>query len=119
MLRQLSVDQFLLERDELPYGGRWAELVEGIPISSAARPRHGNVILNISKSLAECHPAPRISGTPALIWACCWLANRTRCVTRPSSYFLDGPRFAESDKPFTDATPAFVVELASPPTAAA
>ncbi|MFO1093689.1 MAG: Uma2 family endonuclease [Planctomycetaceae bacterium] len=29
------------------------------------------------------------------------------------SYFLDGPRFAESDKLFTEARPAFVIELAS------
>jgi Uma2 family endonuclease len=113
MLRQLSVDQFLLERDALPYGGRWAELVEGIPICfEPPDPVHGNVILNISKSLAD------FIHRTGLGYACfdlgLLLAREPDTLRYPAvSLFVDGPLFAESDKLFTDATPAFVVELAS------
>lgn len=113
MLRQLSVDQFLDEREDLPFCGRWAELVEGIPICfEPPDPVHGNVILNVSKMLAD-----YIQRT-GLGYACfdlgLLLARDPDTLRYPAvSYFVDGPRFAESDKLFTEATPAFVIELAS------
>lgn len=113
MLRQLSVDQFLRERDDLPFNGRWAELVEGIPICfEPPDPVHGNVILNLSKALAEFIQA---SGLGYACFDLGLLLSRDPDTLRfPAvSYFLAGPRFAESDKEFTEAMPAFVVELAS------
>lgn len=113
MLRQISVDQFLQEREELPYQGRWAELVEGIPICfEPPDPAHGNVILNVSKTLAE------FIQQTGLGYACfdlgLLLAREPDTLRFPAvSYFLQGPRFAESDKLFTEATPDFVIELAS------
>lgn len=113
MLRQISVDQFLMEREDLPFNGRWAELVEGIPICfEPPDPVHGNVILNVSKTLAD------FIQQTGLGYACfdlgLLLDREPDTLRYPSvSYFLDGPRFAESDKLYTDATPAFVIELAS------
>jgi Uma2 family endonuclease len=115
MLRQLSVDQFVEEREELPYGGRWAELVEGIPICfEPPDPVHGNVILNVSKLLADY--IQRTGRGYACFDLGLLLSRDPDTLRYPSvSYFLDGPRFAESDKVFTEATPAFVIELASSP----
>lgn len=113
MLRQLSVDQFLEEREELPFSGRWSELVEGIPICFEPPDLvHGNVILNVSKVLAD------FIQQSGLGYACfdlgLLLARDPDTLRYPAvSYFLDGPRFAESDKTFTEARPAFVIELAS------
>jgi Uma2 family endonuclease len=115
MLRQLSVDRFLEEREELPFSGRWAELVEGIPIVfEPPDPVHGNVILNVSKTLADYIQRTGVG------YACfdlgLLLARDPDTLRYPAvSYFVDGPRFAESDKLFTEATPAFVIELASSP----
>ncbi|MBL8852297.1 MAG: Uma2 family endonuclease, partial [Planctomycetaceae bacterium] len=106
MLRQLSVDQFLMERDELPHEGRWAELVEGIPICfDPPDLLHGNVILNVSKILAD------FIQRTSLGYACfdlgLLLARSPDTLRYPAvSYFLDGPRFAESDKLYTDVIPA-------------
>jgi Uma2 family endonuclease len=113
MLRQISVNQFLDERDELPFGGRWAELVEGIPIVfEPPDPVHGNVILNVSKTLADYIHRTNLG------YACfdlgLLLSRDPDTLRYPAvSYYVDGPRFAESDKLFTEATPAFVIELAS------
>ena len=113
MLRQLSVDQFLEERDDLPFNGRWSELVEGIPICFEPPDLlHGNVILNVSKALADFIHQSNLG------YACfdlgLLLARDPDTLRYPAvSYFLDGPRFAESDKLFTEAVPAFVIELAS------
>lgn len=113
MLRQLSVEQFLDEREDLPYGGRWAELVEGIPICFEPPDQiHGNVILNVSKLLADYIQRSDLG------YACfdlgLLLGREPDTLRYPAvSYFVDGPRFAESDKLFTETVPAFVVELAS------
>ena len=115
MLRQLSVDQFLQERDELPHEGRWAELVEGIPICfDPPDLLHGNVILNVSKTLADFIQKSNLG------YACfdlgLLLARDPDTLRYPAvSYFLEGPRFAESDKLYTDVIPSFVIELATSP----
>ena len=99
--------------EELPFGGRWAELVEGIPIVfEPPDPVHGNVILNVSKTLADYIQRTGIG------YACfdlgLLLARDPDTLRYPAvSYFVDGPRFAESDKLFTEVTPAFVIEVAS------
>lgn len=113
MLRQISVEQFLDERDELPFGGRWAELVEGIPICfEPPDPVHGNVILNVSKMLAEY--IQRTGRGYACFDLGLLLSREPDTLRYPAvSYFIDGPRFAESDKLFSEATPAFIIELAS------
>lgn len=113
MLRQLTVEQFLAEREELPHSGRWAELVEGIPICFEPPDlEHGNVILNLSKSLAD------FIQRTSLGYACfdlgLLLTRDPDTLRFPAvSYFLTGERFAESDKLYTEALPSFVIELAS------
>jgi Uma2 family endonuclease len=115
MLRQLTAEQFLEERHNLPDAGQWAELVEGIPIClSAPDLHHGNTILNLSKLLAE-YVQRTEYGYP-----CFDLGLRVRSdpdtIRFPAvAYFVEGPRFAESDKPWTDTVPWLVVELVSTP----
>lgn len=113
MLRQLTAEQFLEERHNLPDAGQWAELVEGIPIClSAPDLHHGNTVLNLSKLLAE-YVQRTEYGYP-----CFDLGLRVRrdpdTIRFPAvAYFVEGPRFGELDKPYTDVVPALVVELAS------
>ena len=113
MLRQLTAEQFLDERHDLPDAGQWAELVEGIPIClSAPDLHHGNTVLNLSKLLAD-YVQHTEYGYP-----CFDLGLRVRrdpdTIRFPAvAYFVAGPRFAESDRPYTDAVPKLVVELIS------
>lgn len=113
MLRQLTADQFLEERHSLPDAGQWAELVEGIPIClSAPDLHHGNTVLNLSKLLAD-YVQRTEYGYP-----CFDLGLRLQrdpdTIRFPAvAYFVEGPRFAESDKPYTDAMPALVIEIVS------
>jgi Uma2 family endonuclease len=113
MLRQLTAEQFLDERFDLPDAGQWTELVEGIPISLQAPDlEHGNSVLNLSKALAAYIQQAERG------YACFDLglrvARRPDTIRFPAvSYFLEGPRFAESDKPFTDVVPSLVVDMAS------
>lgn len=113
MLRQLTAEQFLDERFDLPESGQWAELVEGIPICfQPPDVDHGNAVLNLSKALAQF-----IQETDRG-YACfdlgLLLARNPDTIRFPAvSYFVDGPRFGEADKEFTDAVPALVVDMAS------
>jgi Uma2 family endonuclease len=115
MLRQLTAEQFLDERLELPDAGQWAELIEGIPICLQPPDlEHGNTVLNLSKALAGYIQHSERG------YACFDLGLRVArnpdTIRFPAiSYFLEGPRFAESDKLFTDVVPALVVDLASTP----
>ncbi|MBX3441140.1 MAG: Uma2 family endonuclease [Planctomyces sp.] len=113
MLALLTAEQFIEQRYDLPDAGQWAELVEGVP--TFLQPpglEHGNVVLNLSKALAQ-YTQENHAG-----YACFDLGlavlRRPDTVRFPAvSYFLSGPRFAESDRPFTDTPPVLIVELAS------
>lgn len=115
MLRQLTAEQFLDERPNLPEAGQWAELVEGIPICLCAPDlHHGNVVLNLSKQLAE-YVQRTEHGYPCFDLGL-RVARDPDTIRFPAiSYFTAGPRFAESDKPYTDAVPLLVVHLLSTP----
>ena len=113
MPRRLTAEQFLDQRFDLPEAGQWAELVEGVPVCFQPPDiDHGNAILNLSKALAQfLHQVDRG-------YACfdlgLLLARNPDTIRFPAvSYFAEGPRFAEADKPFTEAVPALVVDMAS------
>ena len=113
MLRQLTAEQFLDERFDLPDAGQWAELIEGVPICLQPPDLdHGNAVLNLSKALAPFLQQAERG------YACfdlgLLLARNPDTVRYPAvSYFAEGPRFAEADKPFTEAVPALGVDMAS------
>ncbi len=113
MLRQLTAEQFLDQRFDLPEAGQWAELVEGIPICFQPPDLdHGNSVLNLSKALAQFIQQSERG------YACFDLgllvARNPDTIRFPAvSFFVEGPRFAEADKPFTEAVPALVVDMAS------
>jgi Uma2 family endonuclease len=113
MLPQFTADQFLERRFELPDAGQWAELVEGVPVFlDAPDLDHGNTLLNLSKAVAA-YVQETERG-----YACfdvgLLMAREPDTIRFPAMcYFVEGERFAEADKPFTDAVPVLVVELAS------
>ena len=113
MLRQLTAGQFLDQRFDLPEAGQWAELVEGIPICFQPPDLdHGNALLNLSKALAQFIQQSDRG------YACFDLgllvARNPDTIRFPAvSYFVEGPRFAESDKPFTETIPALIVDMSS------
>jgi Uma2 family endonuclease len=111
----LTAEEFVQARRELADGGRWSELVAGETVSlHPPSDKHGPVVLNISKALAEYQEHTREG------YACFELGLLVErdpdSVLCPAiSYFVTGDRWEELDKAMTEARPALVVELASTP----
>jgi Uma2 family endonuclease len=109
----LTVEQFVADREELPDGGRWSELLAGRLLTlQPPTIEHGTAVLNLSKALA------RFAQREQTGYACFDLgliiARNPDTVQFPAvSFFIDGPMFAEADKVVTDARPALVAEIAS------
>ena len=111
---QLTAEEFATEKDELPDGGRWVELVEGQIITyQPPDVMHGNVVMNLSKQLAHSLQKAADPG-----YACfelgLILARNPDTVRMPQvSYYQRGERFAETDAVVTQARPTLVIEIAS------
>lgn len=109
----MTAEEFVERRDELPDGGRWAELAAGkLMTLSPPTVEHGTAILNLVKALAQ-HTQARQGG-----YACFELgllvSRRPDTLLFPAvSYFSSGPMFAESDKVLTEARPSLIIEVAS------
>jgi Uma2 family endonuclease len=111
----LTAEQFDDQRPDLPEGGRWVELNAGRVVQfDPPDPAHGNVVLNLSKTLADYlgKQAPAESG-----YVCFELgllvARRPDTVHFPAASYFVGSRFVEADKTYTDVVPRLVVEIAS------
>lgn len=108
-----TAEQFALRKFHLPDGGRWTELVRGVPFTySPPDDAHGTVVLNVSKQLAEF--AHQVHGGYACFELGLILArdpDTVRCP--PISYFTTGDRFAESTRDITSTMPTLVIEIAS------
>lgn len=109
----LTVEQFVAQRDELPDGGRWTELLAG-RLFTLQPPtiEHGTAVLNLSKALAEFSHRER-SG-----YACFelgFVVTRDPDTLRfPAVSFFEGESlFVEADKVVTDVRPVLVAEIAS------
>ena len=108
-----TAEEFALKRYNLPDGGRWTELIAGQPVAlSPPDDKHGTVVLNLSKKLAEFAQRERVG------YACFEVGlvlsrapDTVRCP--PISYFTRGDLFAESDRDITLERPTLVVEIAS------
>jgi Uma2 family endonuclease len=111
---RLTAEKFATEKDELPDGGRWVELVEGQVITyHPPDVMHGNVVMNLSKQLADSLQTAENAG-----YACFELglvvARNPDTVRMPQvCYYQSGKRFAETDAVVTQQRPTLVVEVAS------
>lgn len=109
----LTAEQFVERRAELPDGGRWTELDAGSMVTfTPPEPEHGTALLNLSKNLAA-------AVSPAEPGYACFdlslvITRRPDTVRCPAiSYFAGGPLFAESDNTLSEKCPDLVVEIAS------
>lgn len=112
----LTAEQFAEQKDHLPDGGRWAELVAGRVVTlEPPDDAHGTTVLNLSKAIASHMGRPQSADEG---YACfdvgLIVARDPDTVRAPAmSWFNRGERFSEADKTITDTTPALVVEVAS------
>lgn len=113
--RSMTAEEFAEQRYELSEDGPWSELICGEAV--ALHPpdtKHGTVVLNLSKTLADWIESSRIG------YACFELGlilgrNPDTVCCPPISYFIAGNRWEELDKTVTASCPALVVEISSTP----
>ena len=111
----ITAEEFIEQRFEWPDGGRWCELIRG-EIVQAQPPdvTHGNVVLHLSKALAE-----RAQRRPDRPGATCFdfglLIGRTpdTLLFPAVAHFADCGPFELSAVEFTRRVPQLVVEIAS------
>lgn len=109
----LTAEQFIAQRDELPDGGRWTELLAG-RLFTLQPPtlEHGTAVLNLTKAMAQFAQRDQTG------YACFdlgFVVGRDPDTLRfPAvSFFTEGPLFAQADQVLTEARPALVAEIAS------
>lgn len=108
----MTAEQFVAQRDDLPDGGRWTELVAGKAVTlSPPTIEHGTAVLNLGKALAEY--SQREQGGYACFELGLVIARNPDTVLFPAVSFFTGPMFGESDKVVTETRPMLVVEVAS------
>lgn len=110
---EMSIEEFLDARYELPEGGQWSELVEGRALCfQPPDVDHGTVVLNLSKGVSRW--ASAVSQGYAVFDLGIVLRREPGTVRFPAaSFFIEGGRFSETDRDVTETRPAAVVELAS------
>lgn len=109
----MTAEEFMDQKFDFPEGGRWTELHAGV-VTTFEPPddRHGNVIRNLSRLLAE------FAQTQNRGYACFELGfilkrNPDTVFAPPISYITAGERFAETDSLVGSHKPVLVVEIAS------
>ena len=116
MDNHLTVEEFTHRKPELPDGGRWHELHEGLPVMmEPPDDHHGNAVLNLSRALAEWFQARE---EQAVGYACheigLTVSRDPDTVYFPAiSFFDSGRQFEQSDNTIATVVPSMVVELAS------
>ncbi|MEZ6125849.1 MAG: Uma2 family endonuclease [Planctomycetaceae bacterium] len=113
---RMTADEFVQRRHELPDGGRWHELHDGIPVMmQAPDDGHGNTVLNLSRKLAVWfqNQTERRVG-----YACHELglhvAKNPDTVYVPAICFFDsGQQFGQTDLAVATEVPRLVVDVAS------
>lgn len=108
----LTADEFLDVRFDLPESGQWSELAAGRVVQFQPPDLdHGNTVLNLSKILATF--ASTSDGYPCFDLGLLLETDPDTVWFPAVSYFVGGPRFAETDRAITQTVPKAVVELAS------
>ena len=112
----LTAEQFAARRPDLPENGRWIELVEGRLVQlDPPDDIHGNVVLNLSKAMADYLQTNQQVSDGYLCFELGLLVHRDPDTIHfpAASYLTQGPRFAESDQIYIDFPPRLVIEIAS------
>ena len=113
----LTAEQFLEQREELPDGGRWTELLAGRLVCLAPPTvEHGTAVLNLTKSLSEfSHQSARreVSGYACFELGLIVARDPDTLLFPAISYFAGGEMFAEADKAISESRPELVIEVAS------
>jgi Uma2 family endonuclease len=112
----LTAHQFAARKYDLPQGGRWTELVAGRVVQyQPPDEKHGNVVLNLSKSLAAYfqQPDPEHAGYAGFELGLYVARNPDTVRTPPICCFRGERRFADADEVFTENRPGVVAEIAS------
>jgi Uma2 family endonuclease len=112
---ELTVEQFLEQRHELPDAGQWTELLRGVPVSLQPPDlEHGTIVYNLSRLMAEyLHRQTEPGGYPCFDLGVVVERSPDTVLFPAMTYFTSGPRFAEADKQATETVPQLVVELLS------
>jgi Uma2 family endonuclease len=111
----ITAERFAEIKYDLPENGRWTELVAGrIVTLNPPDDKHGNVVLNLSKAVAETY---RTDATPTGM-ACfdvgVLVQRDPDTIYSPAmSYFSMESSFAPLDEVYTDHVPRLVCEIAS------
>ena len=109
----LTAEQFVVEREELPDGGRWTELVAGKAVTlSPPTIEHGTAVLNLSKALAE-YSRKEPGGYSCFELGLVTARNPDSVRFPAICFFTTGGLFAEADKVVTEVRPSLVVDVAS------
>jgi Uma2 family endonuclease len=112
---RMTAKEFAERKHELPEGGRWHELHEGLPIlMESPDDSHGNAVLNLSRALAEWFAGAK----KKVGYACHEIGlhvSREPCTVHcPAiSYFDTGEQFGETDKEIASLVPKLVIDIAS------
>src|SRR4026207_167967 len=113
---RMSAQQFAELRPDLPENGRWTELVAGQVVQLDPPDEfHGNVVLNLSKAMADYIQSKSPDSGGYLCFELGLLVHRDPDTIHfpAASFVTQGARFAAVDQIFVDVPPKLVVEIAS------
>ncbi|MFO0428888.1 MAG: Uma2 family endonuclease [Planctomyces sp.] len=113
---KMTAEEFCERRMDLPEGGRWHELHEGRPVLlQAPDDQHGNIVMNLSRSLATWFRTRLPKGTQYAVHEIGILVRQNPdTVYMPAiSLFDGGPLFAQTDLQIATQVPRLIVEVAS------
>ncbi len=112
----LTASEFAARKLDLPDSGRWHELHDGLPvILSAPDDAHGNIVLNLSRALAEWFQTqPVASRGYASHDMGIHVKSQPDTVYIPAvSIFQGGKPFSQFDQVIATEVPRLVVDIAS------
>jgi Uma2 family endonuclease len=111
-----TVEIFSEQRHDLPDGGRWMELVDGELLRlDPPDGEHGTIVQNFSRKLASFLQQSESSSQAYACFELGLIVSRNPDTIRfpAACCFTEGKRFSESDKSVTEASPRWVIEIAS------
>lgn len=111
----ITAERFAEIKYDLPENGRWTELSAGrIVTLNPPDDKHGNVVLNLSKAIAETYRAGTTPTGVACFDVGILIHRDPDSIFSPAmSYFSLDLGFAPVDEVYTDRVPLLVCEVAS------
>lgn len=111
----VTAEEFARVKYDLPEGGRWTELVAGRIISlNPPDEVHGNVVLNLSKAMANAYEKNPDPGGVACFDVSILVRRDPDSLLSPAMSFFSLERgFAPVDEIYSERVPRLVCEIAS------